>query len=408
MSVNLSVLFVDDEPNILAAIRRIIKSQKSWKSAYAQSAKEALLLMDVQSFDLIVSDICMPEMDGKELLEIVKRKYPKTIRIALSGQIGVNHAIENIRAAHQFIPKPFDTDSLICTIESVFKYRKVIGSDSIVGVISEIDSLPVLPYTYTRIEEELQSSTPSIVSIADIISQDIALATEILRLINSPYFGLENTILSISQSINLLGLDTVKTFVMGKELFASYDSKILPNYSLKKLWEHSFRVSGIAYMIARYEGFDNLQCTQCRMSGLLHDVGKLVLVSNFPTEYQKILKLVSAAGKNIYECEKDVLGATHSEVGLFLLQLWGLCGTTIDDIATHHKLTEELSPAFIVSAANIIDHCCVVLNENYYYNFPQQLTKGPWQLEKIKEWAFHISESWQGDEDFKSVIVSNF
>lgn len=402
MSNKVRVLFVDDEPNVLAAIRRMLRSKhKEWEMAFAESGEDALLLFQKKAFDVIVSDIRMPKMDGADLLQNVKDSYPSTIRIALSGQVGLNEVVRSIRAVHQYISKPCDAEDLIEKIESALKSRKILNDPMMQELVTEIDALPVIPNVFKEIEEELRGPEPSINKVADLISMDVGLVAKTLKLINSPYFGLPSHIDSIFQAITMLGLDTIRALVLGTHLFSMYDENLLPNFSLRMLWEHSFRVSNIARLIAEYEGMPRDQVVKARMTGLLHDVGKLVLANSFPERYKSVLDSVSHANRTIYACEQDEFGTSHAEIGAFLMGLWGMPGDLVHGIGYHHSYgLYDLSSPMLVSVADMIDHHCVVINEEYIRpSIPGDLMDRSGS-EKIEEWILHISRNWQGVVEF--------
>ena len=405
MSDKVRVLLVDDEPNVLAAIRRMLRSKHTeWDMDFAESGEEALTLFNKQPFDVIVSDIRMPKMDGAELLQKVKDAYPSTIRIALSGQVGLNEVVRSIRAVHQYISKPCDAEYLVDKIEGALKSREILNDPMLQKLVTEIDALPVIPNVFRAIEDELQSPEPSINKVADLISMDVGLVAKTLKLINSPYFGLPSQIDSVFKAITMLGLETIKALVLGTQLFSMFDENILPNFSLTMLWEHSFRVSNISRLIAEYEGIDRNKVVQARMTGLLHDVGKLVLANSFPKRYKAVLDNVSQGTGTIYYCEQEEFGTTHAAIGAFLMGLWGMSGDLVYGIGYHHSYNlYDLSPPMLVAIADLIDHHCIVLNEGYIRpTVPNELTTYNGS-DKIKEWVSHIAENWQGVVEFNVI-----
>lgn len=402
MSYKIRVLFVDDEPNVLAAIRRMLRSKHSeWDMDFATSGKESLELFAENPFDVVVSDIRMPEMDGAELLQKIKDGYPNTIRIALSGQVGLNEVIRSIRAVHQYISKPCDANDLVAKIEGAIRSREVLNDLKMQKIVSEIDALPVIPHVFKSIEEELKSPEPSINKVAELISMDVGLVAKILKLINSPYFGLPSHVRSIFQAITMLGIDTIKALVLGTHLFSMYNEKVLPKLSLIMLWEHSFRVSNIARMIAEYENLERSKIVELRMTGLLHDVGKLVLANSFPKKYQRVIDLMASEGETVAKCEQQVFGTTHAEVGAYLMGLWGMSGEIVYGIGYHHSYEAcDLSTPMLVSIADTIDHLCIIINKEYARGVvnPNILDGGG--SEKLKEWVDHIAKNWEGVVDF--------
>ena len=117
--MNLKILFVDDEPNVLGGIRRMLRPLRhEWSTEFAEGGPQALALMEKQPFDVLVSDMRMPGMTGAQLLEEVRRLYPKTVRIILSGQCGDDAVGRAVRVAHQMLNKPCDAETLKATVAS--------------------------------------------------------------------------------------------------------------------------------------------------------------------------------------------------------------------------------------------------------------------------------------------------
>jgi len=105
------ILFVDDQPNILAGLRRMLhKMQDEWEMEFYESGKEALAAMEKQPFDLAVSDMMMPEMNGAKLLKKVRELYPGTVRFILSGHSDRELILQSVGYAHQYIAKPCDAE----------------------------------------------------------------------------------------------------------------------------------------------------------------------------------------------------------------------------------------------------------------------------------------------------------
>ncbi|MBC8317540.1 MAG: response regulator [Desulfobulbaceae bacterium] len=111
------ILFVDDEPNILVGLRRMLRSlRKEIDMEFAESGKEALQVMSKASFDVVVSDMRMPGMDGAELLTEVRRLYPDTIRIILSGYAAAEAIMRTETIVHQFLHKPCEPQNIKDTL----------------------------------------------------------------------------------------------------------------------------------------------------------------------------------------------------------------------------------------------------------------------------------------------------
>ncbi|MFQ5649735.1 MAG: response regulator [bacterium] len=107
------ILFVDDDANVLRGLRRaMFEMSDEWEMAFANSGKDALSTLEKEGFDVIVSDMRMPEMDGAELLQEVSRRYPHMVRIILSGQADKEAIIKSVQPTHQYLAKPCDIRQL--------------------------------------------------------------------------------------------------------------------------------------------------------------------------------------------------------------------------------------------------------------------------------------------------------
>jgi len=203
------ILFVDDEPLILQGLKRMLRGLRSeWDMTFVQSGAEALEKMVGAPFDVIVSDMRIPEMDGSQLLDTVKHRYPNMVRVVLSGHSEEEMIMKTVKSAHQFISKPCNAETLKSTISRMFALREVLTQEGLKRLVSRIESLPSLPSLYTQVVELIQSPNSSIKKIGEVISKDLAMTAKILQLVNSAFFGIPRQISNPAQAVGLLGLDT--------------------------------------------------------------------------------------------------------------------------------------------------------------------------------------------------------
>jgi HD-like signal output (HDOD) protein/CheY-like chemotaxis protein len=355
------VLFVDDEQRILQGLQRTLRGmRKEWNMSFATSAREALDLMAKDPYDAIVADMRMPGMDGAQLLDEVKDRYPKSVRIILSGHADREMIMRSLGATHQYLAKPCDAEILKATLERAFASNSLIQGDPLFEpLISRIQSLPSLPSLYNKIQDELSSSDPSIGRVGEIIAQDPAMTAKILQIINSAFFGIPQKISNPASAVNMLGMDTVQAIVLSAHVFSQFDEVPL-SMDLDRMWNHSALVGNLSNQIAKAEGSDKQICSDARVAGMLHDVGKLVLLANLPEEYVRLHKLADELKGNLFELERLEWGATHAEVGAYLLGLWGLPESVVKAVALHHgpsdELSEEFSAVTAVFVANALAH----------------------------------------------------
>ncbi len=335
--MKLNILFVDDEANIIRGLKRILRTLKdNWNFFFAEGGNEALEIMEQTKINVVVSDMRMPNMNGAELLEIVKEKYPSTIRFILSGQSNEELALKATRSAHKFIAKPIEPEMLKKTIRQSFSLHQQLDNENLRKVINGINRLPTLPYTYLEIEKELSKDVFSLQKITTIINSDVVMAAKILQLVNSAFFGLPQNISNVSQAINLLGADIIKSLIIYVQVFKSYEGSKNIHTMLNDIWSHSLKVANNAKKIIHNLGNKKNDAEAAYISGLLHDIGKIVILSS-NSFHKDILKKMKEKNYSYNLAEEEVLGISHAEVGGYLLRLWGLPETVVETVLHHHN-----------------------------------------------------------------------
>lgn len=355
------ILFVDDEPLLLEVFEaRFGTRAAAWEMDFAESGETALGQMFRKRYDVIVADMRMPQMDGIELLTLVMQRHPNTTRIMLSGQADREKALRLVGTAHQYISKPCNLDELESAIDQALVQREILTNDSLKKLVSQLQSLPSIPALYLELVEELQSDDPSLERMAAIISRDLGMCSKMLQLVNSAFFGLPRKIANTEEAVGYLGVDTIKALVLYLHIFSLYERTKVAGFSFDRLWNHCWSVGVIARKIAQLEGLSREEADQLFIAGLMHDVGKLVLVTGVPTSYQLVVDRVAKDGLHPHEAEYSVFGTSHAEVGSYLLGLWGLPAAISEGVGWHHHPTahdaEGLNPANVVHVADWIDH----------------------------------------------------
>ncbi|MBN2375609.1 MAG: HDOD domain-containing protein [Sedimentisphaerales bacterium] len=355
------ILFVDDEPKVLAGIHRSLHSMREqWDMRFADSGEEALKILKKEHFNVIISDMSMPGIGGKRLLEYIRNKHPQTIRIAISGDTSKDVLLRSIGPVHQFLPKPCDIGILKYTIKRTCAIQDSLVDKKLREVLSELDVLPSLPSSCTDLIQELEDEQVSLHKITEIVRQDMAMSVKILQFVNSAYFGLPHPVYEISRAITLLGFDTLKTFVIAAKIFTYFDQIELEGFSLNRTWDHCLNVGEWAKLIAQQENFDKTTLGNCIIAGMMHDLGKVVLARKLPNEYGRIITLSSRQRIPIFLAEREILGTTHAEVGGYLLGLWGFSSAIVETVALHHfpadGTKQEFTELTAVIMANKFSH----------------------------------------------------
>ncbi len=352
------ILFVDDESKILDGIRRMLRADRErWDMQFAVGGEAALQAFEAAPFDVIVSDMRMPGMDGATLLSHIRDRFPGTARIVLSGYSEGGMATRAIPVAHRFLTKPCDGVELQVTIERVCILQDLLSSAELRHMVGSIGELPSLSGTYHALLEALKDTNASIRDVAKIIEQDMGMSAKVLQLVNSAFFGLAQTVTSLQNAAAYLGMDTLKNLALATETFRMFvpDARIPPSIC-ESLQQHAHRTATIARKLPQPP--KTLDVTV--VSALLHDVGRLILASKMPDKFCAVLARAQERGCEEFEAEEELLGISHAELGAYLLGLWGFPPLAVEAIAHHHRPTRIPHSGFDSSVAlyvaDVLEH----------------------------------------------------
>jgi len=298
---------------------------KEWSMRFALGGRAALEMLKESPVDVLVTDMKIPEMSGVELMEAVKREYPGTIRIVLSGHSEREDVIRAASLAHQYLAKPTKSEKLIEVISQTYLVNSILKDAEVKRVITNIDVLPTLPETYRRVEEELNSEDFSLKRVGEIVAKDMAMSTSILKQVNSAFWGLSNKITSPEQAVNLLGAEVIRALLLSATVFLAFEETDPQLISMESIEKKSQLAGRFSKIIAKIRGCDKATTESIFIAALLQDVGQLILMTSFPESYKVVIDAYEANRKfkpdyyKIRDAEAAVMGVTHAEIGAYLL-----------------------------------------------------------------------------------------
>jgi HD-like signal output (HDOD) protein len=352
------ILFVDDEPNLLDGIRRTLRGQRGhWDMHFALSGLAALELCETLSFDVVVSDMCMPGMDGATLLEHIRDLYPATARLILSGYSEQALATRAAPVAYRVLTKPCNGAELQAILERVCDLQDTFATPELHILIGSIGELPSLSATCLELIAAMKNPATSASSVTRILEKDAAMTAKVLQLVNSGFFGLTQTIASVRNAVSYLGMDTLKNLALASETFRVFapDPSLPPSFC-EDMQRHMHR----AALVAGSLPLDPKTRETAIVAALLHDIGGLALASRMPDKLCAILALIEQHHCTRCDAEQLLLGVTHADIGAFLLGLWGIDPLTVEAVAAHHHPTPNpngsLNPTTAVFLADLLAH----------------------------------------------------
>jgi HD-like signal output (HDOD) protein len=384
------ILFVDDEPLILRGFQRSIDEYcDNWEVDFALSGKEAMIKMSVNRYDAIVTDMHMPGMDGIQLLDVVSRISPGVIRFVLSGNTSDAQILKSTYLVHQMIPKPCEMEKIYTIVERACCLRDRLTDPQLLNIITGIKTLPSVPRLYNQLVEQLKTESISSQAIGDIIAQDAAMAAKILQLVNSAFFGLSDNISSPQKAVTILGLNIIKSLVLGIQVFSEYQSERILPFSADSVWKHSLHVSNLTFSIARSLNLTSAEREDARISGVLHDIGML-LGFQIPGFFQNVR--INKNGQTKIESEYKYLGTSHAEMGGYLLGIWGLPDSIVEAITYHHRPAlqpvEKTGLLTSLHVANgLINMCQLETGSNYAPYIDMLYLQRLGLVDRLDEWV---------------------
>jgi len=329
------VLFVDDEPQALDGMRRRLEPlQDKWHMTFVDSGANALSKFEQTPHDVIVSDISMPGMDGAQLLNAISERWPATIRIVLSGRSQIEQKLRLLPVAHQYLAKPCRPEQLEAAVARGLQLREELMHPSVQAIIGRIRQLPARPQVFARLQVAMANPNASAREVARVVACDTALTVKVLQLANSAFFRRARRITNIEQAIQYLGFQSVRNLVMCAEVFARWPGRMRhAAVDLTDLQLHAQRTAAVAHALTAGAPF----CDDTVLAALLHDIGYWVLIQECPRELEQAVELALAAGIPLQQAEQEILGASHAQIGAYLLAIWGLPHAVVEAVAHHHQ-----------------------------------------------------------------------
>jgi putative nucleotidyltransferase with HDIG domain len=209
--------------------------------------------------------------------------------------------------------------------------------DQLVGEGQQPPSLPVI---FTRVCEQLDDPDCSLQQIAITIQNDPAITSRILKLVNSSYYGLPGQVTSVDHAVRLLGRERCKHTLIGSVVGSVFDTDENPAFSIHAFWQHSIKTALIARQLGDFT--DGIEEPEAMFTaGLLHDIGKLMLIERFPNQMLAAEETMIRRRVDELSAEISQVGLTHTAVGEALMKHWGLPEILIDCTRCHHETVHD-------------------------------------------------------------------
>lgn len=333
------VLFVDDDPLILQGLKRsMFPFRKEFSVSFADRPSQAIALLDAEQFDVVVSDMRMPELDGAALLEIVQQRMPEALRVILSGQTNEEGALRATRVADQFLDKPCNIDVLLGVL------RRHAGQAS--PRVGLTGPLPAPPRLYLDLRTLLESPACSAASVARLLMSSTSVAAKVLQVVNSSFFASSSTVASVEDAVVRLGLRLVESVVLSAGIQAS--SAVQEAAARRGLAAmDSIGRMGSAAVAAKDRDDALSACLLC-------DLG--IAAFSLAPAWPRFVEL--NASQSATDAEISVFGVSHAAHGATILGRWNIPAPVVELVARHHEPLDA-----VWSTMNAVKVACALADD---------------------------------------------
>jgi putative nucleotidyltransferase with HDIG domain len=334
------ILFVDTKPDTFGALQAAMRSEAgSWQVKYASGGEAALAALAQDRADVLVAEEQMAPMDGVTLLTRVRDQHPTTIRMILSGT--TRPGLATI-VSHRLLSKPCQVDELSVLIKRSSALHARTGEVEAFRKTMATTALPSRPGIYMELNQVLADPDWQPYQVSAALERDVAMSAKVLQLANSALFGLTSTVTSVRDAVMYLGVDTIRSLALTAEAFGKVAPRGSAEFSLDDFQAHAMLVARITASILPAGRTQQEAVT----AALLHDIGKLVLVSDDDRRWTQINHQARERNVPVHVVEQETDGVTHAHIGAHLLSLWGLPDPIVEAVAHHHDPSEVDGLAF--------------------------------------------------------------
>ncbi len=218
-----------------------------------------------------------------------------------------------------------------------------------------VKEVPTLPIVYQQLFSKMSNPNVSVPQLAEVVSRDQSLATKILKLVNSAFYGYKKEINTISRAMVILGFRTVRNAALAISVFdyvsgAEEDSR----FPVEDFWKHSLCAASVAKVVGQRTGVK--QQEETFVAGLLHDIGKMIMMKYFPEDFSEVCGYALDNDKSWTDAEHDLLNVDHASVAKAVLRSWNFPSNLTEAIQFHHSLSSGSSYPSLVALTHVADH----------------------------------------------------
>lgn len=220
--------------------------------------------------------------------------------------------------------------------------------------LERVERLPTLPEVIARIMSMVDDPRISAQRIGEVVGQDQSMVATILKVVNSPFYGLSSRVTSIQHAVVLLGFRSIRNMALSAVLVRTFgESSRDHRFDRTRLWRHTVATAVGARLLG--EMFRTCDPEEAFLTGLIHDMGIVILDQYFHEEFRRVLDRVTLEGKTLREAEREVFGHDHAAVGMYLAKKWNFPAAVVEAIACHHEPLRARREPVLAAMVHVAD-----------------------------------------------------
>ncbi|KAA3633381.1 MAG: HDOD domain-containing protein, partial [Calditrichaeota bacterium] len=349
---HLSILFLFDSGDTKTGLHNLYNELgKEHDCIHITQVEEASELIKSKKIDVVICETDINGKSGIEFQKFVFNSQSQIVRFLYSDTTDKELVYKSTKFIHQYITSDCKPNQFVSIIKNTIGLRELLNDRKLHEKLNSISSLPTPPDIYQKLMSELQKDDVSIRNVADVIKKDVSITAKILQIVNSAFFGMKTHVESPLHAVNLLGIDTVKSLVMTAGVFTQFSESSDSGFTIESIYDKSVTVGATARHLANSLGMLTKQTEEALMAGMLHDVGKLIMMQYFPEELRKSVILSKEKEIPLFEAQKEIFGISDAILGAYLLSLWGLLQSILEALPLHYPPSETPVPLTNVTTA---------------------------------------------------------
>lgn len=387
------ILLIDDDTQDLQSLVAALEGKKGlWQIEPLSAISEAAEFARAFEPMVVVADYSLEGTDGVTLLRQIRKNQPGVhtfVLVTAEEREAIGGEVED---GIQFLPKPCPPEQLIGEVQRTIAIESWLGNPRIQEIVAKMGEFPCLPPLYLKVVNLLNSRGAGADQIGEAIAGDLAMSAKILQTVNSSYYGYEEKVSEIPHAVSILGVDAVKTLVLAIQVFGKLGHSPTHKAIADELWHHSMSVAVAARRLMKFETGHEKAAEDAYTAGLLHDLGKLILLNAVPGKSEQAREQASSGKRPLWQVENELIGANHAEIGAYVLARWGIPVSIVEAAALHHQPVNAFGARFTTLSAVHVANALVNARKSGQGPNPEALPEEAYLQEIGKDGSWEV---WQ-------------